>query len=553
MILDKKINDDFKEINLFKLSEETIRTINYLMTNVDDKGTLQEYYSYIDQLINYFNHKKNIILSFSRKKIDSIYSSKKSLVNRNFDKLNVDSLMLRVPNKYFLNIPKYDILNSDRYIEKWDFSENKKFSIFSNIYSAKYKKIIKSMTKEKCTKFSDINNLIDKISDYEKINCNKKDMEEYINKLPMCQDDIKNIIDFINRYIEALNNLKGISVLSLEKSNSFKNSIIEALKMVEIKTIYVNCIINILFNIYLSKLKLFIPNINVEEEDDILISESVFNLFNNSFELLDESYICSEYGYDESRFRLVKDKFLEIKGDKLYAVKIYLDLAYTTAIKSIEKYYNLEALKYLDFFDIKNKEFLFKSINNIKDHDIFIEKYKNYFMMKYSCPKVYVDINDDRKILKDFISHKEEIINELNSDYNTIIKYIDLLRNDNSIDYSKLFEKNYKNLTIFSISEIETLENKLNSLGIEIPYEISYNNKIYGELIQKINMGFERPQRIIEILDRYLLLINQSDQMISYITEPISIDIDKNEFPNSNKLLAYLIFFQNKCLDACIL
>ena len=39
MILDDYKNNDYNEINLFKLSEETIRIVNQLLTNLDDKGT----------------------------------------------------------------------------------------------------------------------------------------------------------------------------------------------------------------------------------------------------------------------------------------------------------------------------------------------------------------------------------------------------------------------------------------------------------------------------------------------------------------------------------
>ena len=551
MILDDYKNNDYNEINLFKLSEETIRIVNQLLTNLDDKGTLQEYYSYIDQLINYFNHKKNVLLNFSRNKIDSIYNIKRIMINKLSDNDKINYNMLRIPDKSFSRIPYYSVIDKDDFIEKWDFENNDEFQTFSNVYSDKYKKIIKSLTNGKCSKFSDIENLIDKISDYEKVFNNKEDTKKYLDKLIIPQEDIKRINSFIDRYVNSLNNLKNISIIDLDKKSSYKDNLISAIKMVEIKTSYVKCVINILFKIYLSKLKLFNPNINVEDNENVLIDESVLFIFNETDELLEEAYVLENFGYDTEKFKAVKNRYIEIKGNRIDALKIYIEELYKSAIKHIDKYYNLDALKYLDFFDLRNKEFLLTKIDSIKDVDRFIENKKNYNLMRLSQVNDYVDLNGERTILKEYLRNKDKIKRYLDYDYRVINEYIDSLKLNKEKDYSKLFERNYRNLSLFANSEIETLENKIESLGFKIPYkDIVYNNEHYGKLIKEINEKYDKPQKIIEILDRYLLLVRQSDQVLSYLNNPISIKLDNlNDFPNSNKLLAYLIYFQNKCLD----
>ena len=551
MILDDYKSNDYNEINLFKLSEETIRMINQLLTNLDDKGTLQEYYSYIDQLINYFNHKKNVLLNFSRNKIDSIYNIKRIILNKISENDETNYNMMRVPNRKFSQIPYYHKIDKDDFIEKWDFENNDEFHTFSNIYNEKYEKIIKSITIGKCSGFSNIEILIDKITDYEKVFNNKKDMKKYLDKLIIPQDDIKRINSFIDRYINSLNNLKNISVINLDKNSSYRDNIISAIKMVDIKTTYVNCIINILFKIYLSKLKLFDPNINTEDNENILMDESVLYIFNETDEILEEAYVLANFGYDAKKFEAIKNRYIEIKGNKIDALKVYIDELYKGAIKYIDKYYDLDALKYLDFFDLRNKEFLLTKIDSIKDIDRFIENKKNYNLMRLSQVNDYVSITGERTILKDYLRNKNKIKEYLDYDYRVINEYIDSLKINKEKDYSKLFERNYKNLSLFSNSEIETLENKLESYGFKIPYkDIIYNNEHYGKLIKEINERYERPQKIIELLDRYLLLVRQSDQVLSYLNNPISIKLNNlNDFPNSNKLLAYLLYFQNKCLD----
>lgn len=553
MIFDNKDNE-FKEIDIHKLSEESIRIITQLESMLDHDSSISEFYSYIDNLIDYYTHKTNMFLKFSRNQIDRIYDFKRNI--RKFLKNNPDTCYeLLIPNNYFNKYPNKVIIESDKYLNTWNFKNNKKYKVFNNVFSSYYNNIIKNMTEGKITKFSEIDDkLLDIITTKKKViedNCN-----EYLDKMIIPQDGIQLICNFIGKYIESLNRLKSISLLDINNSiNDINKCVIESLKMLEVKTTYVNIMINILFSFYLNKIKIF--DINTDKKDievTMIMNETFYEMFNNNFKILDEASAHYDFGYDSDKLAHINGEYYLATCDNLEAIKKYIEILYKQAIYIIDKQYNYDYLKYLDYFSIKNKKFLNMKVQDIKEYNNFIINNKNFLKIWRSDNLDIQNNIHDRELILSIIDKKDEIKESITNDYNCIMEYLETIKGNNfSKDFSDLYNEYFPNLSMFTISEIETLENKLSLLGIEV-YPILYSNTEYGKTIRMINDKYNKdnPQQIIQMLDRCILLKRQFRKQFNFCLDPVGIN-NKLLRNYTEQLLAYLIFFQNKVFEISII
>lgn len=547
MILEKyKKENEYKEIDINILTEDTIRLINTLLNNLDGPAALDEYYSYIDNLIDYFNHKKNMFLKYDRNMIDKIYSYR-----RYMSRLN-KKITVRHIKKEYINFPKYELIIPDTFLLEWNFEKNKKSQDYYNIHKKVYEKIIKKITHNEISSFNKIDNFSNVVSYEKEIDTDKKSLDNYFNSIKI-PTDIRYLNQYIETYINSLIDLKGTDIHELDRNEKDETKLImSALKMVELKTNYVKCVINIFFNFYLNKLKIYLPNLE-EKEEMFYMNESVFMIFNNTDRLLLEAEEFRTFGYDKDKLKMVDNRHFRWLKDSMDGIRFYVDSIYHQAVKHLNKFYDYERLKELDNFNIYNNKYLSMKVEDIKNYRDFIDNEKNYFLMKLESPMNYLNHKEnihDREILIKRIDQRDSIYKSLTHDYDEIIKYIDFLKNVNKEDeYSLLFDRYYKDLGIFMDEEMETIREKL--LSYEIDLEQSYipsGAEDYGKFIYKLSQRDDY-DKILPLLNRYEQLQRVNGQDLFIIYSPITIPINKELFPNSMKLLAYLIYFRNKAID----
>ena len=220
MILEKyKKENEYKEIDINILTEDTIRLINTLLNNLDGPAALDEYYSYIDNLIDYFNHKKNMFLKYDRNMIDKIYSYR-----RYMSRLN-KKITVRHIKKEYINFPKFDLIIPDTFLLEWNFEKNKKSQDYYNIHKKLYEKIIKKITHNEISSFNKIDNFSNVVSYEKEIDTDKKSLDNYFNSIKI-PTDIRYLNQYIETYINSLIDLKGTDIHELDRNEKDETKLI---------------------------------------------------------------------------------------------------------------------------------------------------------------------------------------------------------------------------------------------------------------------------------------------------------------------------------------
>jgi hypothetical protein len=439
LLLDIKRNTSVKLPELYNITEDAIALVTKLSANVNGESNIQEYNNYIDNVIHYFSDRQISILNLGRQQIDIIYSARRQIL-KNASKIKYP-IKLNKPNFKYFKLPTIDKIMYDDFITKWNFDNNDKLYMYANIYSPVYNTITKQLTNDEIKNVKDINKLSEVMTESIIIN-NEQDLTDYLNNIIIPRDDLYNINKFIDSMIISLKDLKSKSVLDLTKDNiDFNNKIIFAMKMIDIKSMYVKNVVNILLDIYMIKINLCsysgaYINITNQSINEMFINRSIYS----------ESLVYLSEGFDEELYKKINNNSKDIQNSHLELNEEYIDRMFESLKNHMDKYYRYDALTGLNMFNNSSDMNVYIDVDNIIDYERFINDNKDGdFFLNRSM--IFIDHNDcyDRRILLDKIDQKDKILNIITGNYNKIKCCIsDMKDNQDSIIYSKNSEGLYK-------------------------------------------------------------------------------------------------------------
>lgn len=551
MIFDKKPN--FKQLDIDQLSENVVKDITKLNTFIMNKDSttsyIEEYYDYIDNLILYFNGRKTAIMHLGKQQIENIYTNRKTLIKGLNSTDNWNNIILNKPNFKYYKFPMIEKLMYNNIMSTWTLNNNDILPSFMNCYSPIYNKIVADLTNNEVKAVARINDLIKVITDKHTFK-SKKELISYMNTLMIPRDDLDNINKFIETYITSLKELKTTSVNNIQgqnKDTDFDNKVLYAIKMIDIKTMYVKNAINILLNIYMVKLSVF--NFN-PSDNKIVIDESL----DFTSILIDKRYYKEAEIYLNEGFSEQLYVTNDINKETLLIVKDYLDKIYKSTLMYIDKYYyvNSSAISnYIGLFNFTNIDEILKTVDciynmNYDNIERYVQTHNNRDYSKFTTNGIFLDKNKehDREMLEKYFCNKEKIKQSFEYDYNKIIAWIEQLLNNKVQLRTKLFDRFYDELPIYAKSESENIceyiysKYGINIQGIEI--DISYKARIMREIDNKYGHNVD----IIKNIERYMYLDKQYKNMM-FITSEFDKQLEKNKYID-DILLAYMIHFQNK-------
>lgn len=549
MIL-KNVEKSVKQIDLYKLTEDAVALVTKLSANINSESNVSEYYSYIDNVIHYFSDRQVAILTLGRQQIDIIYSNRKQIL-KNADKINYP-ITLKKPNFKYYKLPMIDKIMYDDFITKWNFDSNDKLFMYANIYTPVYNGVTKKITNDEIKTVKDINNLYDKITDVVKIN-NSKELSDYLNNIIIPRDDLYNINKFIDSYIISLKDLKNRSVLDLGTEGTLNDKLIFAMKMIDIRSMYVKNIVNVLLDIYLVKINLC--SYGGYNDSSTMInatSESVCNLMVNR-SIYDESLVYLNEGFDQVLYDKIKKNEKDINNSNLDQIKNYIDKIFNSMKIHLDKYYRIDQLEYLDMFNITNYDDFAKDIDSIVDYKNYIETNLNYDYRRVTNYVFLDHRNDtnDRAILLNKIDKKDEILDVVTSNYNKIISYIEYLQNNkNDQIYSRLFNRYYNELPIYAKEEMDLITEYIGmnyDIHIDAYEGFGFDKKVSAKLYREVDNRYGHNVEIISLLERYVKLLNQYCDMNVMIPDNVNLRYTPSIYID-DKLFAYIIFFQKQAV-----
>jgi hypothetical protein len=546
----KNVEKSVKQIDLYKLTEDAVALVTKLSANINSESNVSEYYSYIDNVIHYFSDRQVAILTLGRQQIDIIYSNRKQIL-KNADKINYP-ITLKKPNFKYYKLPMIDKIMYDDFITKWNFDSNDKLFMYANIYTPVYNGVTKKITNDEIKTVKDINNLYDKITDVVKIN-NSKELSDYLNNIIIPRDDLYNINKFIDSYIISLKDLKNRSVLDLGTEGTLNDKLIFAMKMIDIRSMYVKNIVNVLLDIYLVKINLC--SYGGYNDSSTMInatSESVCNLMVNR-SIYDESLVYLNEGFDQVLYDKIKKNEKDINNSNLDQIKNYIDKIFNSMKIHLDKYYRIDQLEYLDMFNITNYDDFAKDIDSIVDYKNYIETNLNYDYRRVTNYVFLDHRNDtnDRAILLNKIDKKDEILDVVTSNYNKIISYIEYLQNNkNDQIYSRLFNRYYNELPIYAKEEMDLITEYIGmnyDIHIDAYEGFGFDKKVSAKLYREVDNRYGHNVEIISLLERYVKLLNQYCDMNVMIPDNVNLRYTPSIYID-DKLFAYIIFFQKQAV-----
>lgn len=547
-----------KEENLNLLTEDTVKLLTNFTSRLEGKSFAQEYYLYIDNVISYFKQKQITLMHLGKKQIDKIYDNRKNAIKA-INKLDDNSFVkfnVRKPNYKYFKIPMVDTVMSDTFLSNWTVDNNSKIMGYANCYSKGYNKKVKQLTNGEISEVSNMSGLIDVITDQYTIN-SKKSFMDYINSMIIPRDDLEYISKYIEIYISALEELKNKSVNDLFDQNEdtkFENKILYAIKMIDVKNLYVKNIINILLNIYMIKMSVF----NFNGESEILESVNIQDM------LYDRRYFTEAYSYITEGYNDdLKATVYSLNKDAINTVKSYLDTMYNNTINYIDSWFDINNEKlsqYIGLYYFNNIKELTKTVDcilniNCDNIDRFVETNSGFNFANSSNCGIFLNRSDpyDRKKLIEYFSHKDEIKESLIYDYNKITDHInDLLStDDHDCIRTRLFDRYYTELPIYAKTEMENIKSYLlNNYDIKTEEYFNYFNlsKESNSFVKNIEDKYGHNVDIIDNIQRYHTIQKQYMNMMFIIANYEDSDsgfIKKNQYID-DLLLAYIIHFQNK-------
>lgn len=442
----------------YKRKEIILEDTNYITENFiklttslnNVAGSPNEYYDFIDNTISYFIGRKALLREQVQSDIGKFSTLKRAIKKNMNSDININ---VRVPNKFYYTIPDITFIYTDDKL-KWNTKDNGKNFQYANMYSAMYNGLVKKMTAKKISKVSDISKkLLDEVTDEYNIT-DSKALIKFIDEFQFPMDDIEKIYKIIDIFIQCLKKLSKSSLYEVVPEDTDETMIVPlAIRMIDMKTLYVKSLINILLLFYTEKLSM----INIVSKVEKSISEDTINnmMYNRQYDT--ESICILEHGIDFNKINQISEAYNYINASLVIDLKELIDRYYNKATNKLKSINNDELSNRLST--------LYMTLNSN------IENYKNYHTN---------DINVSTFYDKPFKYMSMELMGSIDEILNILYKRYDIF-----IDTSRIIEDKYY---------YETLDN-INKNYPNYKEIISYVNKVRDTAIQYSNLAsMEEPK-----------------------------------------------------------
>lgn len=481
MILERFKPKEIELDNTNIISENYIKLTTHI-NNINNTGTINELYQFIDNTISYFIGRKALLRNQMQNdisKLSSIKSQLKKRVNNNID------ITLNVPNKTFYKIPNINFMNTDKIINHWNCGINSKNYEYANIYSPVYIPIIKKISDGELSTIKSINdNLINKITTKKHIT-SKDQFVKTIQDFQFPAEDINKINKLIDLYIEQLRQLRNMSLSSTVPKKTQPEMIVPyCIRMVDMRTLYVKSIINIMLLIYTKKLESF--NMYSLSENSLFEDISENLLYNRQYET--ESISILESGINFDNINKISEAYNYINVNMVTDLKNLIDMYYNKAMNKLLNdriNYGIETLtsKY-NSLNYKLEEFKNVHTNRLNVSTFYDKPFK-YMSMElmgsidelgnYLYTKYDIFIDTSRLIEEKYYYKTIDSINKNHPNIKEIISYINRMR-DLCIQYNNIASIDEPDTKTYHNNELDMYGNKKSNRYIDIEIYESVKN-----------------------------------------------------------------------------
>ena len=521
----KALLDEHKNGILRKYNESYEIYYYYMVKNsvIEPNEFIQNISSFSNELNNTFENYLNIYLNDMRLSLSSNYFNE-FLRNGRDENLNIlDTINYNIGNlENFLleNGNKLKKLCNERYQNEKNLLSNEIYLIIENIYKK---------------------NLNHFINSYGKIYFDKVFNEIFTERILYQLDFIKNqFIDnneFINNYIQKLDNVQDLINSSIEKSYE------------DIKNNFSNNLINNLKNIFYSQIDEFnldssesFTNFFLEETIKMFNSDIIKKTFNNSIiKFIPKSFT-------EAFYQKMKDTYLDIQNENIEKFK-------NKCLNEITKKGNeIETL--INNMKTSTYELIKKKISKTNDSDIIhmeslIEEFiNNKTSINKQIDNIFINISENKKVslYNLFSNNIKNKFNEIISIYDNSQNEIQQISNDDISSFKDYSIDVIKDLNTKSIiQEIENSYSIIEKTKNEIKSFILNIVNSYSELIEKkFKDDFEKlnnqnKNRRLKTLNklkqnRKLEENNKTNETNIQLLKDIFPDIEKSFNQLSNKI-----------------
>lgn len=472
MILEKYKPKELVLENTNVLTENIIK-LNTYMNNINNTGTVNELHEFIDNTISYFIGKKSLLRNQVNNDIGTLSSLKSQLKKKCNDNINIT---LSIPNNIFYRVPEIEFIYTDKIITQWKCGDNSKNYMFANIYSALYMPVVKKMTEGKMKSIYDIDRQFMNQCTTKKVITNKNDFIQTINSFQFPMDDINKINKLIDLFISQLKQLQKMSLLDVVPKGTSDNMIIPlCIRMVDIKTMYIKTIINIILMFYTKKLVSF--SIYSISENTLFEDITDNLLYNRQYET--ESITILESGINFDNINKISEAYNYINVSMITDLKYIIDSYYNKVMNKLLKdksNYGTETItaRYNEL-NYKIEEFKNTHTNNL-NVSAFYDKPFKYMSMEVMgsidelCNYLYNNYNifiDTSRLIQDEHYFKlVDSINKLNPNYKEIINMINRVR-DLAKEYNNISTIEEPPTDIYNTTELDKYGNRKSNRYID--------------------------------------------------------------------------------------
>lgn len=484
MILDKYKPKEIVLENTNILTENIIK-LNTYVNNINNTGTVNELYQFIDNTISYFIGKKSLLRNQVQNDIGKLTSLKTQLKKKCSDNINIT---LSVPNNIFYRIPEINFLYTDSILTQWNCVDNSKNYLYANIYSILYMPVVKKMTEGKMKSINHIDKEFMKQCTTKKTITNKNDFIKTINNFQFPMDDINKIYKLIDFFISQLKQLHNMSLLDVVPKDTPDSMVIPlCIRMVDMKTMYIKSIINIILMFYTKKLESF--NIYSISENTLFEDIADNLLYNRQYET--ESLSILESGINFDNINKISEAYNYINVAMITDLKYIVDSYYNKAMNKLlndksnfgtdtltvrynELNYKLEEFKNthtnnLNVSTFYDKPFKYMSMEVMGSIDELI----NYLFNKYD---IFIDTS--RLIQDKYYFKLIDCINKNSPNYKEIINIVNRVR-DLAKEYNNISTIEEPPTDIYNTTELDKYGNKKSNRYIDIDiYDLVKNFRL---------------------------------------------------------------------------
>lgn len=463
------------------LSENYIKLSTYI-NNINNTGTVNELYQFIDNTISYFIGRKMLLKNQIQNdiaKLNHVKSQMKKRLNDNID------ISLNTPNPLFYKIPDITFIYKDKIINNWNCSFNSKNYEFANMYSLIYIPAVDKLSEGKLKTVHDIDKKFINLVTVKKRITTKDEFLKVINNFHIPVEDIDKINKLIDLFILQLQQLRNTSLVSVVPNNTPDNMIIPlCIRMVDMHTLYIKNIINIMLLMYTKKLESF--NMYSLTENTLFEDISDNLLYNRQYET--ESISILESGINFDNINKISEAYNYINVNMVTDLKNLIDMYYNKAMNKLlndrinfgietltSKYnslnYKLEEFKNvhtnrLNISTFYDKPFKYMSMELMGS----IDELGNYLYTKYD---IFIDTS--RLIDEKYYYKTIDSINKNHPNIKEIISYVNRMR-DLCIQYNNIVSIDEPDTKTYHNNELDKYGNKKSNRYIDIEIYESVKN-----------------------------------------------------------------------------